>query len=671
MLAASICMVVGAAAAALVYRGVWEISFYQSYMPDLVYSACGFGLAHPAEIPKSVADFLALKTVSLDCADLGGAGELQPKGYFTQVHLYLALAVSALWRMTAIRYSNLWPLIAALAGAYSAAGFVLFRLFFGRLAALVGGLVLGLSPVSLSMGYLLRDYAKGPFILWGIVLLILTQRARSRRSLFALASLGGATIGIGYGFRSDPILLLPIGIVFLAVGLEFEGWKTRAAAILLFVVSTLILASPMLQPQEKGGFGTIFMQGLSEPFRVALDLGPAPYTIGQRYSDELVFSSVTADLRPNDPEWDAREGRGPGAITQVLGRSTRYVGGWIAFFGADLATQALKSAAWIVGFPALVAPGRTGLDNGGWGRLRAPAANVLSGFYDALAQTWMPALCALGLVVFFWRLSAVNARETVAVSLLFAALLGYTVAQFAIRHVFCFEFFWIASLLALLHAPFEWRRLRSVALPFGAVFAAGLCVVVALRTGLAFYQDRALRSAFTELLGQPREAVKGSISQTDAASVFALPIPDRYRDVVDGPPDSMFNYSGTGVQWSARAAADRLLLVLGGPGCSPGKFDVSFHYQKRDGVWQPFDHALTVETPEDGSKRTFVLVPAFYRFSQHLSAIEVPRERSACLAGVERIVGPTRLPMILTAVLAPGWEDRSLHRAFGGFPVER
>jgi hypothetical protein len=28
------------------------------------------------------------------------------------------------------------------------------------------------------------------------------------------------------------------------------------------------------------------------------------------------------------------------------------------------------------------------------------------------------------------------------------------------------------------------------------------------------------------------------------------------------------------------------------------------------------------------------------------------------------------LPVILTAVLAPGWQDRSMHRAFGGFPVD-
>jgi len=667
---ALICAIVGAAAAVQLFLAGGQAYFYQSYMPDVLYSACGFGLVHPAELPKAASDFLFVKSASLSCADLGVPAAVQPKTLFTQVHLYLAASVSFLWRITSIRYGNLWPLVAALAGAYAAAGFVLFRLFFGRFAALIGGLILAISPVTLSMPILLRDFAKGPFILWGIALLLLARRASSLRSLFVRASLAGAAIGVGYGFRSDPILLLPIGVVFLAVGLEFGTWLTRATAIGVFVTSAVLVASPILfQPKQQPSFGTVFMQGLSEPFRLQLGLGSAPYTLGQRYSDELVLSSVAADLRPTDPSWDAHERNPSRAISQAITRSTSYVASWIDLFSADIANQALKSAAWIVGFPALVAPGRARLDPGGWIRSESRIGKPVTILYDMLAYSWVPALCAVGLIVFLWQLTAISPREALALFLMLAALLSYLVVQFAMRHVFYFEFLWVVSLFALLRLLVDRQGLGRVARSFGAVLAAVICGVIVVRFGLIAYQDHALHQAFEALLGHSREPVNTSISQTDATQVFTVPMPAEHLALADGSPDSMVHFTGIGVHWDVRAAADRLLLTLGGPDCTAGVFDVSFGYVKRDGVWQPFDNKLAVETPADRTKRTLVLVPAFYRAAQYFSKIEIPREYSGCLARVQRIVGPTRLPVILTAVLTPGWQDEPLYRAFGGFPV--
>jgi hypothetical protein len=41
-----------------------------------------------------------------------------------------------------------------------------------------------------------------------------------------------------------------------------------------------------------------------------------------------------------------------------------------------------------------------------------------------------------------------------------------------------------------------------------------------------------------------------------------------------------------------------------------GKLILSFHYAKRDGIWQPPNHDLVVEAPEDQVQRTLVLTPA-------------------------------------------------------------
>ena len=122
------------------------------------------------------------------------------------------------------------------------------------------------------------------------------------------AALSGIVVGMGYGFRSDIFILLPIGIVTLAVGLGLNGWRVGIAAITVFVASAYLLASPM-RTASSGSFGTLIMQGLSDPFQDYLDLGSAPYSFGARYSDELVMSSIAADLRPTDQGWDQREGK--------------------------------------------------------------------------------------------------------------------------------------------------------------------------------------------------------------------------------------------------------------------------------------------------------------------------------------------------------------------------
>jgi hypothetical protein len=184
---------------------------------------------------------------------------------------------------------------------------------------------------------------------------------------------------------------------------------------------------------------------------------------------------------------------------------------------------------------------------------------------------------------------------------------------------------------------------------------------------LAAYQDRVLHDQFGSLLQQPRELVTPLRSESAGNAVFNVPLPGQYRTLVEGPPDSMENFLGEGVQWEVRAAADRLLLTIGGRDCPAGKFDLSFHYAKHDGVWQPFDHDIEVEISDPSY--TMVLVPAFYRPSQHFSEVQVPGSRAACVTKIERVEGTTKLPLILTAVLSPGWQDRPLHRAFGGFPV--
>ncbi len=144
------------------------------------------------------------------------------------------------------------------------------------------------------------------------------------------------------------------------------------------------------------------------------------------------------------------------------------------------------------------------------------------------------------------------------------------------------------------------------------------------------YQDRTLKDHLVELLAQPRETI-GS-SRQGQESVLKLPLPDRHRPLVDGSPDSMVNFAGWGVQRDVRAAAgDRLLLKIGGPDCSP-QLDDSTSRSVTPSVTAYGNRSITRSRwrPQPIVRsQTLVLVPAYYRYSQYLSEIEMPSGHAA------------------------------------------
>ena len=647
--------------------------FYQAYMPEMIYSACGFGFVHPAVTPKGISDFLSLKVTSFNCGLLDSSETLESRGVFLTAHFYLASAVAVLWRCFSIDYRGLWPLVSLLVGAYACGCYVLLRLFYARLPAMTGAVILTLSPVMLSMVVYLRDYGKAPFFVWGIVFLVSTARASTLLAAILRAALAGVVVGIGYGFRSDVMVLLPIGLLFLAISFKSRTWIRCVGACVTYPFVALLLASPMLASSGAGGAAFLVMQGMSEPFRDYLSLGVAPYVFGQRYSDELVLSSIASELRATDPKWDISEGIAFQSVTQSITRSGGYVRSWLPAFSGDIATQAVKSAAWIVGFPALVAPGRLGLDPGIPVRSGPRAAQFLSRLYNLLGWPWIPPVFIIGLIVFFWDVDSSSPREALALSLMLGALAFYPVVQFSVRHIFHLEFIWVLAFLALVSLPARVAAMRCVPLRFVAAVVIFAGAILAVRGCLVTYQDRRLADLFDALLSHPRELVADHPAATfaDGKVSFSIPLPDKYRSLTEGHLDSMTTEMGaSGLQSDVRAAADRLLVTLNGSACPSGNIKMSLHYTKHDKVWQPFDEEIVIDE-SDRSGSTMVLVPAFYRPSQYLSSIDVPGQYAGCFTRIERVSGPTSLPIILTAVLSTGWQQRSLHRGFGGFPVHR
>jgi transposase len=165
--------------------------FYQQFSPEVVMWACGRGFSYVVERPQALLDFLHGRQSSFDCRVLDLVQQTQAAGHFARKQLYLSAAVSVLWRLFGVRYVALWPLFALLHGAYAAGCFALTRLFFNRRLAFVLATLLALSPTAVGMLYALRDYSKAPFIIWGIVLLLLALRARTSRQAISLGALAG------------------------------------------------------------------------------------------------------------------------------------------------------------------------------------------------------------------------------------------------------------------------------------------------------------------------------------------------------------------------------------------------------------------------------------------------------------------------------------------------
>lgn len=381
--------------------------FYQPMMQDMVMWSCGHGLATPASDIPELTDFLACRQETFPCAAIPDTIETRPAGVFVRMHLYLTMAIGLFWRAFGVSYASLFPLFGLMHGLYVLAVYLLARQFFNRWAAAGVSLILAFSPVALGMLFFLRDYSKAPFIIGALALLLFTLRRPTLRGAALAAAAAGAVVGVGIGFRSDCLLLLPIGCGVLAIGLvSARGWRGTAACVLSFAAVALLAGAPIFSASQGGMFGCFAMQGATDPFQRFLDMGDTPYSLGWRYSDELTLSCVAVDMPSPEPGRDAEDGRAPGSPPLAGSQSVTYLSRWAHLFAADFATRALKSVAWIAGFETLARPGHLLSDPGGPSRSITRTGTLLDPVLRPLGASWMPWLGCAGLLALLLRVYA-------------------------------------------------------------------------------------------------------------------------------------------------------------------------------------------------------------------------------------------------------------------------
>ena len=234
--------------------------FYQTFAPESVMWACGYGLRHPQVVSDDLAAFLLGEVQSFDCANIDASGPLGPVAVFASVQPWISWLAALLWRLLGVNQTALLPLVAVLAGLYAAGCYALSRLFLGRLLAIVAGASLSLSPVATEMAYFLRDYSKAPFFIWAIVFLVMALRPNRRGTSLVFAAFAGCAVGIGYGFRTDIAIIAPIGAVVLTIsaiaGLRQSVLVSFAPLVLLAAAGLLALPA-LLQANSVANGGSV------------------------------------------------------------------------------------------------------------------------------------------------------------------------------------------------------------------------------------------------------------------------------------------------------------------------------------------------------------------------------------------------------------------------------
>jgi hypothetical protein len=420
--------------------------FYQGNFEPAVMMACGRGFisATPQAVPPELGDFLQRRRNDFDCS-LFAASLPQTPITWNATWYYLYGTTAAVWRITGISWTALDGLVAGFAAVAAVALYGLFRLVAVWWVAAGVALLLTASPANLTQILSLRDYSKAPFVLLAVwILAMLVTRPLRRGGTLLVASIYGALVGFGYGFRGDLAVMVPFGILVVLVllpGPLKRNLVRNGLAALLLLAAFVVTAWPVLQGLSKGGCQFHYaLLGLTTTLTNGLDVTPSLYRFGDHFLDTFV------DLKVGDyahrvlnmpvpilcsPEYDTASGQ---IFTQMA-----------KTFPADLVVHAYGSVLMVLraglSIPAVMQPAAP------FSSMPVPTFiyATLHRFTDAVAPAgvFLP-LAAIGLA---WARSV---RLGIALTLFVLFLAGYPAIEFETRHWFHLRFIpWWAGLMVV------------------------------------------------------------------------------------------------------------------------------------------------------------------------------------------------------------------------------
>jgi len=607
-------------------------SFYQSYFEPAVMMACGHGFTVAADRPAVVTDFLEQRTDGLDCASLPASLQESTDGVFQYAWFYLMISVGLVWKLLGVSWSGLGPVFGVLFGTVVVLAYAIFRIAVPPLVAVVPAIALTVSPLHLQNLPHLRDYAKAPFVLALVLLLLLfVSRPFGARAVVGLAALYGAVLGIGYGFRADLLANIPPLVVtlllFLPGGLR-ANLPLKGAALATAAATFMITAWPVVSyVTARGGCQWhVLLLGLDDVYTKDLGVRNGSYQWHATFTDEYLHTAVRSyhdRVRP--------PGELPYCSAEYDAATGAYYRAIAAAAPADLLTRAYASVLRVTDLPFYW-----------WGAAPEgvnPAAMSARG--RALRQVAGSAALAVFLAILV--IGAFDIRLGLFAALFVGYFAGYPALQFANRHFFHLEFvgWWAMAFLgwqALRFAraarsgettPPAWRALARRGLVFAAVTIALVLAPVPL---LRAYQDARMQSTLRGLLEAPRLAVNFAPAADGATLVI--------------PADSL------GATDPVRTAYLDVHLDVA---TCPGGVPLGVLYE---GAVPSYDFTGPIAVRPDATPPTRVLVPVFRSFA----GLTVGENGARCIGRIERLASLHDRALLPTVVLSEGRPPR-LHQS--------
>lgn len=633
--------------------------YYQGEFAPAVMSACGRGFQNPpdaAQVPglADLGAFLAESSPSFDCATLPPVIVSRPLNAFQLVHRNLMELAGWVWRLNGVSWTSLEWLSGAFMGVSVALAYLFLRAAMGTPLAVLLAILWATSPLHLSQLPHLRDYAKTPFFMFVLCAVIWAARYRARPAITVITMAAfGVVLGLGFGIRTDVASYLPFIIVALILfrpQWTVSDLATRVAASVAAVAMFLLVAAPVLRGYQSGNnLAHVAILGLTDPSRDWLHLQPALYSYGYLYDDGYVAAMIEAEA-------ERKEVR---QVPVTLGSaayafwSNELYGKLLRTFPADLLTRSWSAVRAALNLPFMPmqaqAPAWTSGPTAKWFEWRGAFMAGL-GIIPPVAVT----------VVAVVMLGAVSLRLGLLAAGLCALLAGTTAVQFQGRHIFQLEVLPLFALGFLVSTG--WRRLCRR--PGPALNLAVLRRAVVLAVVLLVVIVAPIRAARRYQTAQVESLL------TLYETVATAPLGTTVVPADDGNK-VMVVVSDTSPHYSERFIDNNFLaLEFGGDHCDADVVGLTFRYRVK-APYPDLSRSLQVPMPPPGPLRTRVLFPTFSTGARMtdpeamtFTGLELATAQYACLAGVSRVVNTAALPILMEAVLAPGWRDGALYEAF-------
>ena len=659
-------LVVLAAALGMIYVRTWGgvPHFFQELYGPAVLFACGHGFdASPAPGQSEALDtFLRPLEQSppgsvpcFDCDQLPENIATQPWDAFERRQRYQLLAGGLLWRVFGVCWAALTPLYGLLFALSAAALYGLFRLAVPRIPAAFFVFLLVTSPIQLNNLVRLRDYSKAPFLLLAMLCIgLLVVLPFTKKRALALAAGAGLALGIGVGFRMDVVMAAPpfVATLFLFTSTGFrEHLRTKALAAAVFLGVFFLAGAPVLLSLGTSMKYQDFILGLNDLYDSRLGVGGAPYQINHRYFDREPYVTLQGYALHT-------EGKAPPYLfdtPEYEAISRDYSMRILRTFPADLMTRALAAVERTLDelTTNLHSPPPRGWDGAAL-RAAYTVHSVVTQAFTRFAK--YAALLALVL------LAIRSLRLAFAAYFLLLYFVGYSAIQFASRHYFHMQFAGLLAVAVVMAcALWAWEQFREptgdapsprVALRRAAVFiAVALLVIVAPLQGLRWYQAAQVRPLLSAYAG-----------------AGVAPVELHWSSLEDGRRLA---------QGSGGAGRDTLLVTTEAP-----YFAVEFLVATFDTTAAPVhvevrytgsihDTALTwsMVLPQTEGGPTRLFFPAYtavYAGTDgqwtNYQGLVLANEDAGRLVSLARVDDPAQFPLLLTARLAPDWEDGPLYQ---------